>query len=432
MMNRDILRIALPAIVANITVPLLSLADIAIMGHIGDATYLAAISIGTMMFNVMYWLLGFLRMGTSGMTAQAFGAGDAQVVRGLYYGSLRSALLLGLLIVLFSQPLLWVLLWAFQTGDDVRELVSTYYNICVAGAPAVLGSFALTGWLIGMQNTRISMAVSVAQNIMNILLSVAFVFVFRLDIVGVALGTVLSQWAAFLALLALSYRSFAPFVSGISSILRRTGVSLWKGKGGVTYMNIFFRTVCLVAVNLYFTSAGSAQGTVVLATNTLLMTFFTLFSYIMDGFAYAGEALGGKMYGSNDLRGLQDVHRRLLLCGVVLVTLYTAVYALLGDWFVSLLTTDGAVIGRVGDYFHFVLLIPVCGAWAFIYDGLFIGMTRTREMLLSTLCGAVAFFIVFLSMKTAIGNSALWLALLSYLLLRGAVLAACFNKKAIL
>lgn len=432
MMSRDILRIALPAVVANVTVPLLSLADIAIMGHIGDATYLATISIGTMMFNVMYWLLGFLRMGTSGMTAQAFGAGDGKVLRGLYYGSLRSALLLGLLLVALSQPLLRVMLWAFQAGGDVRELISTYYIICVAGAPAVLGSFALTGWLIGMQNTRIAMAVSIAQNITNILLSVGFVFVLRLDIVGVALGTMLSQWAAFLALLALSYRSFASVVNGICGIFRKTGVSLWKGKGGVTYMNIFFRTICLVVVNLYFTSAGSAQGTVVLATNTLLMTFFTLFSYIMDGFAYAGEALGGKMYGRNDGAGLQEVHRRLLLWGVVLVAVYTAVYAIGGEWFARLLTTDGNVISRVSDYFHFVLLIPVCGAWAFIYDGLFIGMTRTREMLLSTLFGATAFFIVFLSMKGTIGNSALWLALLSYLLLRGAVLATCYNKNPIL
>ncbi len=428
-MDREILRIALPAIVSNITVPLLSLADIAIMGHIGDATYLAAISIGTMMFNVMYWLLGFLRMGTSGMTAQALGAGDGVRIKGLFYGSLRSALLLGLLIIALSLPLLRILLWAFQTGEEVEGLVSAYFYICIFGAPAVLGNFALTGWLIGMQNTRITMVVSIAQNIINILLSVTFVFLVKLDVKGVAMGTMLSQWIAFLSLLFFSRHTFADHLKGMSVIFRDNGVSLWKGSGGVTYMNIFLRTVCLVAVNLYFTSAGSAQGTVVLAVNTLLMTFFTLFSYIMDGFAFAGEAIGGRMYGKGDGRGLGAVHRRLLLWGAALVVLYTALYAFLGNWLVTLLTTDSEVINRVGDYFHFVLLIPVAGAWAFIYDGLFIGMTRTREMLLSTLIGAISFFMVFLSLRAAIGNSALWLALLSYLLFRGAVLAVCFSRR---
>ncbi len=428
-MDREILRIALPAIVSNITVPLLSLADIAIMGHIGDATYLAAISIGTMMFNVMYWLLGFLRMGTSGMTAQAFGAGDRVRIKGLFYGSLRSALLLGLLIIALSLPLLRILLWAFQTGEEVEGLVSAYFYICIFGAPAVLGNFALTGWLIGMQNTRITMVVSIAQNIINILLSVTFVFLVKLDVKGVAMGTMLSQWIAFLSLLFFSRHTFADHLKGMSVIFRDNGVSLWKGSGGVTYMNIFLRTVCLVAVNLYFTSAGSAQGTVVLAVNTLLMTFFTLFSYIMDGFAFAGEAIGGRMYGKGDGRGLGAVHRRLLMWGAALVVLYTALYAFLGNWLVTLLTTDSEVINRVGDYFHFVLLIPVAGAWAFIYDGLFIGMTRTREMLLSTLIGAISFFMVFLSLRAAIGNSALWLALLSYLLFRGAVLAVCFSRR---
>ncbi len=427
-MNREILRLALPSIISNITVPLLSLVDIAIMGHAGDASYLAAISVGAMIFNIMYWILGFLRMGTSGMTSQALGRGDALAMRRLFIDSLRLALLMGLALIVLSSPISEFMLWAFQVGDAERELVSAYYYVCIMAAPAVLGSFALSGWLIGMQNTRIPMQVAIGQNVLNIVLSVVFVFGLDMQITGVALGTMLSQWTAFFMLLWLARRKFGILTECLSDLWRSFDFAILSNSGGKTYLNIFLRTVCLVAVNLYFTSAGSAQGAIVLSANTLLMTFFTIFSYIMDGFAFAAEAIGGRLFGAGDNVGVRQLHHRLMFWGAGLVVVFTTFYALLGEPFLGVLTDEPLVIARAREYFHYVLLVPACGMMAFVYDGLFIGMTRTQEMLFSTFIASTFFFTVSLSLMPEMGNSVLWIALLGYLLLRGIVLLVMFFK----
>lgn len=423
-MNRQILRLALPSIVSNITVPLLSLVDIAIVGHIGNAVYLAAISVGAMIFNVMYWVLAFLRMGTSGMTAQALGRKDDESVRWLFSNGLSLAFLLGSLFLVAFVPIRHVAMILMQVGSDTMPLVSTYFNICIIGAPAVLGAFALNGWLVGMQNTRIPMFVAISQNVVNIFLSLLFVFLLEMDISGVALGTMLSQWLAFLMLFFAARHQYPSHARFCSFSLKGEMI---KGFLSVN-KDIFLRTVCLVAVNLYFTSAGSAQGAVILAVNTLIMTFFTVFSYFMDGFAFAGEALGGKFLGAKNRDALSELHRRLLVWGGAFMLLFTAVYAFGGDDLLALLTSDMTVVEASNEYIHYALLIPPCGILAFIYDGLFIGMTRTKEMLLSCFVGALAFFLLYFSFRSSLGNDALWLALLTYLLFRGIVLAIRWQK----
>ncbi len=426
-MNREILRLALPSIISNITVPLLSLVDIAIMGHIGDATYLAAISVGAMMFNVMYWVLGFLRMSTSGLTSQALGRGDADGIRRMFTRSIANALKSGTLLVLLGYPLRCALLWAFQVGSDTEGIVTTYFDVCIFGAPAVLCSFALNGWLIGMQDTKTPMTVAVTQNVVNIALSLFFVYALGAGVTGVALGTMLSQWIAAAMLFLLARRHHGGFA------VWRSGAAKAEPHGGKSFsalnVQIFLRTLCLVSVNMYFTSAGSAQGAVTLSVNTLLMTFFTLFSYVMDGFAFAGEAMGGKFYGAGDRKSLSALHGRLLLWGVTLVVLFTSVYACCGNGLLGLLTSDMTVIAAARPYFRFVLFVPLCGMMAFVYDGLFIGMTRTLEMLLSCFVGAVTFFSLYLFLRGSWGNDALWYAFLAYLVLRGVLLAMLFRKK---
>jgi MATE family multidrug resistance protein len=299
-MDRQILKLALPSIVSNITVPLLGLCDVTIMGHVGGAAHIGAIAVGSMIFNVMYWLFGFLRMGTSGMTAQAYGLStrkkkggtrsedtiassdcSAFLRRGLQVG-----IGIGLLFVVLQVPLRHLSLWLMQAEGEVRTLAIPYYNICIWGAPAMLGLYALTGWFIGMQNTKIPMAIAIGQNVLNIGASLLFVLVLGMGVEGVALGTVIAQWAGFLVALACSVRVFG--------FRWRTEGRVSTRRYFVTNSFIFLRTLCLVAVNLYFTSAGAAQGAEILASNTLLMQLFTLFSYVMDGFAYAGEALAGR------------------------------------------------------------------------------------------------------------------------------------------
>ena len=203
-MNSKILHLALPSIVSNITVPLLGLCDVTIMGHVGGATHIGAIAVGSMIFNVMYWLFGFLRMGNSGMTAQAFGAGRMDEVVRLHRQGLLLGVGIGLLIILLQVPLQWFTFWLMQPDDEVYRLCIPYYYICVWGAPAMLGLYSLTGWFIGIQNTRVPMAIAIGQNVVNILTSLTLVIVFGMGIEGVALGTLISQWAAFCAAALLS------------------------------------------------------------------------------------------------------------------------------------------------------------------------------------------------------------------------------------
>ena len=423
-MNKKILSLALPSIASNITVPLLGLCDVTIMGHIGGATSIAAIAVGSMIFNVMYWLFGFLRMGTSGITAQAVGrlgvSGEDGGVSGECLGILRSSLLtaltFGLAIVVLQVPLQWLTFWLMQVPEDVNALCTLYYYICVWGAPAMLGLYSLTGWFIGMQDTRTPMTIAIGQNVVNILLSLFLVIVLHLGIVGVAVGTLVSQWAAFLTALVLSKRG----VRGGNGVVRGYHPPLPKHLLKV-YLDIFLRTLCLVAVNLFFTSAGAAQGALTLAANTLLMQFFMFFSYVMDGFAYAGEALAGKSYGGGDLPQLRRVTVLLFRWGALVTVLFTITYWAAGPHILALLTSDALVVAAAGRYLPWVVLIPAVGMAAFVWDGIFIGITDTRGMLVSSFVATLLFFALWLLLAPTMGNNALWLALSAYLMLRGVV-----------
>ena len=441
--NRKILALALPSIASNVTVPLLGLCDVTIMGHIGGATSIAAIAVGSMVFNVMYWLFGFLRMGTSGLTAQAYGREVS--TQGVLSSSLLAGLALGLAIVVLQVPLQWLAFRLMQMQADVAALCTPYYYICVWGAPAVLALYSLTGWFIGMQDTRTPMAIAIGQNVLNIAVSLFLVIVLRMGIVGVALGTMCSQWAAFLAALlfvrrkvgsmeqkgrsenkpffpiertALSNRKNGSFPSKERLILRKALEGLSKPQLKV-YADIFLRTLCLVAVNLYFTSAGSAQGALTLAANTLLMQFFMFFSYVMDGFAFAGEALAGKSYGAGDVEGLRRVVTALFRWGLGVAVVFTVAYWLLGSDVLALLTSDTEVIAAAEGYMAWAVLIPAAGMAAFVWDGVFIGITATRGMFWSCLMASAAFFAIYLLLTPKMANHALWLAMLVYLALRG-------------
>ncbi|MBP5338026.1 MAG: MATE family efflux transporter [Prevotella sp.] len=429
--DREIWRLTLPSIVSNITVPLLGLCDVTIMGHVGGATHIGAIAVGSMIFNVMYWLFGFLRMGTSGLTAQAFGRQAAHALSDgesstldILHGSLLSALLLGAAIVVLQVPLQLLTFWLMQPTPDVSALCTPYYYTCVWGAPAVLGLYALTGWLVGMQDTRLPMMIAIGQNVVNIVASLLLVLVFHLGVQGVALGTLIAQWAGFgFALLSIlrsvkvkvgsdkQRRFFATFLTFHFSLLTN----------GRVYLEIFLRTVCLVAVNLYFTSAGAVQGAEILAANTLLMQLFTLFSYVMDGLAFAGEALAGKSYGAADLRQLHHTVGHLFAWGGGVAVLFTVAYWLGGTAFLGLLTSDRQVVATAAAYLPWAVLIPVAGTAAFVWDGVFIGITATRGMLLACLVAAVSFFALWLLFSPSLQNHALWLALIAYLALRGIV-----------
>ena len=426
-MNKRILQLAVPSIISNITVPLLGLVDVAIVGHIGDAAYIGAIAVGSMLFNVIYWLFGFLRMGTSGMTSQALGRRDLAEVLRLLVRSLSIGVGIGVLFFVLQKWLIGCGLWAMSPETDVVELARRYCYVCIWGAPAVLGLYGFTGWFIGMQNTRIPMMVSLTQNVVNIIASLLLVFVCGMTVEGVALGTVIAQWWGFL-MACLFYRFHYRRLSKYDYRRHLFAAEPLKQFFSLN-KDIFLRTLCLVAVNLFFTAAGSRESTIVLAVNTLLMTLFTIFSYFMDGFAYAAEALSGKYYGARNMGAFREVVRRTMGFGAVVAVGFTLLYIVGGENFLSLLTNDKQVIAASGEYFWWAVLIPLSGMSAFVFDGIFVGITQSKSMLCSTGVASASFFGLFFGLHPFWGNHALWLAFILYLLLRGIVLFVIYRKK---
>ena len=422
-MNKQILHIALPSIISNITVPLLALVDTTIVGHLGSASYIAAIALGGMIFNMIYWLFNFLRMGTGGLTAQAYGANQHQATSYILLRSLTIAGGIALTLLLLQRPIFQVTFHFVTATAEVRSFASIYFNILIWGAPAMLALYSFTGWFLGMQNARIPMCIAITQNVVNIAVSTLLVFGCHLKIEGVALGTLISQYTALLLAVIFCLTKFdvkqhfeLKAILDINTLKRFFQVN----------RDIFLRTLCLIAVTTYFTSAGSTQGELTLAANTLLMQFFIIFSYFMDGFAYAGEALGGRYFGAHDRLNFQRMTRCLFAWGGALSVLFFFIYFLSGTSLLHLLTNDSQVINRAQQYLPIVYFIPLISFAAFLFDGLYIGTTATRYMLISMFCASAAFFV--LINVCTLSNTLLWLAFLVYLGGRGLMQAFLFKK----
>jgi MATE family multidrug resistance protein len=445
MRNRQILNIALPAIAANITVPLLGLVDVAIVGHMGSAAYIGAVAVGSMIFNLVYWLFGFLRMGTSGLTAQAFGRRDFSEVIRLMVRSMGVALSIGLAMIVLQVPLRWLMFWLIAPTADVMPLAKNYYRIVIWGAPASLSLFALTGWFIGMQNTRIPMFIAIMQNVVNIVVSLALVYGLGMKIEGVALGTVIAQYTALMTSLWLFGRYYGRLFNRHSSTshlppsttshlslhdaLSKVSAVLGDCRGFFTVnRDIFLRTLCLVSVNLFFTSAGARYGAVILSVNTVFMQFYLFYSYFMDGFAYAGEALCGRYYGAADRQAFSQTLRRLFLWTLGVTAVFTILYIGWGMDIVRLLTDEASVIATASQFVIWAWLIPAAGALAFLWDGIFIGITATRAMLLTSVVATLLFFVIYVVAVPTLANHALWLAQVVYLMARGVAQTIWYNK----
>lgn len=418
-MHKQILRLAIPSIISNITVPLLGLVDVAITGHMGEARYMAAIAVGSMVFNIIYWLFSFLRFGTGGLTAQEFGKAHINN-HGTAYILLRSqtiSLLLAALLLILQTPIFTLTMWIIQPEADLVSVVRTYYSICIWGTIPSLALYSFTGWFVGMQNTKLPMIISIAQNVINILLSYVFVYVLNMKIEGIALGTLIAQWSGALLALALIvfyYRGIWKGVSLRSNLYRR-------GWGRFLAVNrvLFMRTLFLVAVNLYFIVVGAKGGAVILAVNSVLMQMFILYTYVMDGFAFAAEALCGRYYGAKDRPNFSLALRGVWQLSILLTIIYTLLYALCGEGFLYLLTDDESIRLASMEYLPWAIAIPFCGLAAFVLDGLFVGITNSVGMLCGTAIGATTFFLLYFMLYDSLHNHALWLAFNAYLLMRG-------------
>ena len=416
-MNRRILHFAIPSIVSNITVPLLGLVDVTIVGHLGATAYIGAIAVGGLLFNILYWNFGFLRMGTSGLTSQAYGRKDKDAEIRILVQAVSVGLFSALAMLILQYPIERLAFRLLDTSAEVEQYTVTYFRICIWGAPAVLAQYGFTGWFIGMQNSRYPMYIAIVMNVINIVCSSCFVFLFGMKVEGVALGTVVAQYSGVMMALGLWFYNYKElwgrmtFKGSLQLIAMRRFFAVNR--------DIFLRTLCLIGVTTFFTSTGARQGDVILAVNTLLMQLFTLFSYIMDGFAYAGEALSGRYVGACNLIQLKRAVRALFGWGVGLSLVFTLLYGVGGENFLGLLTNDKIVIETAGHYFYWVLAIPLAGFAAFLWDGILIGATATRFMLWSMLVASGSFFVIYYCFSGATNNHMLWLAFLVYLALRG-------------
>ncbi len=422
-MNRKILRLAIPNIVSNITVPLLGMVDLAIVGRLGDDALIGGIAVGGAVFNFLYWNFGFLRMGTSGFTAQAYGARELrEAARVLVRGVCVAAAVAGM-VWIFQRPLLEGALWIMEGSEAVEEAARRYFRVRVWAAPATLSLYAFTGWFIGMQNSRIPMWISIGINVMNIGCSFAAVRGFGMGIEGVALGTVVAQWSGVAMAVVIVGQYYGRFFG--CEILRQSGVLSWGVMRRFFRVNgdIFLRTVCLVAVFTYFTAASTRMGDTLLAVNTLMLQLFTLFSYMMDGFAYAGEALAGRYWGAGNRQLLRRAVRGLLGWGAVLAGLFTLLYAVAGSEILGLFTDSSVILEAARGYAGWAVLVPVCSFLAFLLDGILVGITATALMRNAMFAATALFFGFYFSVGQGWGNAGLWGAFLIFLFVRGAAQA---------
>ncbi len=411
--NRDILALALPSIVTNITTPLLGLVDVAITGHMGSAVYLAAIAVGSTVFNLLYWLVSFIRMSASGMTAQAFGRGGHEGQSLILSRELLVSTVIGVCLIALSPLIAAPLIRFVDPSAESSLMAMRYLRIAVWGAPAVLATYAFSGWFLGRQNSRIPMWVSILINVSNILISLLLVFGLGWRIEGVATGTLAAQWIGAVTFLVMALRQHLSW-PGWRLLLAPREIAGFFRTNGV----LFLRTVCMIAVTLWFTRTGASQGNVTLAANALLIQLFMLFSYVMDGYAFAGEALVGRDIGRRDVPALRLTVRSLLRWSASLAVVFTLLYILGGESFLGLLSDDHEVIATSAEYAAWAFAIPMASFAAFAYDGIFIGTTSGRMMLLPMLYAAIAFFAVYAATYHPMGNHGLWLAFLAYLLTR--------------
>ena len=426
--NRDILRLALPSILANITIPLVGLVDTAIVGHISDAAAIGGIAIGTMLFDLLYWNFGFLRVGTSGLTAQAYGAQRQDECTRILRRSVSIALIAAIAI--------WAIQWLFVTAVlavvpcsvAAANVARRYFYIRIWAAPATLCLMAFKGWFIGMQDTRSPMAVDILVNAVNMLASYLLAVPGELGVEGVAWGTLIAQYTGLIL-------AFVILVARYRFVFGR--MEWWRGDWRRLIRlntNLFIRSLCFMVVYVGFISLAGRYGDNLLAVSSILMKLFMFFSYFVDGFAYAGEALVGRFIGERELETDSLASRFLPLISQLFVwslgvgILFTLVYAIWGQPVIGLLTDDAAVLTSVPPYLGWLIAMPIISTLAFMWDGIYVGATEGVAIRNSMIWAAISFVVAYLITYRWCGLHALYVAYFAHLIARVAYLSARYPQ----
>jgi MATE family multidrug resistance protein len=416
-LNKKILNIAIPNIISNITIPLLGIVDLALVGHLDSKVYIGAIAIGSMIFNFIYWGFSFLRMGTSGFTAQSYGKKNFKESFFILYRALFVGIIGALFLLILQKPIGLLSFYILDGSSEVEFFARQYFYIRIWAAPATIAIYSISGWFIGMQNAKIPMVIAIVINILNITFNLFFVKILGMKSDGVALGTVLAQYSGLIVgiLFLTKHSKRLKIYLIIKDILQAKALKKFFNVN----KDIFIRTMSLVLALSFFTAKSAKSGDTLLAANTLLLQFFTIYAYIVDGFAFAGEALAGRYYGAQDKVKLIKVTKLLFYWGLILAMIFTIVYYFGGNLLLSVLTNNVEVIQNIQPYLFWIYLIPILTFGAFIWDGIFIGVTASSGMRNAML---ISTFLIFLPsyfiLNHFFGNHGLWAAFMLFMIAR--------------
>ena len=423
--NKQIYRLALPNIISNFSIPLLGAVDTALMGRLESEHYLGAVGIGGVIFSFIYWGFGFLRMATTGLTAQAFGENDTPECGRLLLRAAGIGLMGSLFLVIFQWQLADMSFLLINTSPEVEHLARAYFHIRIYAAPATLCLHALHGVFLGLQNAHYPMLLTIVVNLINIVLNLVFVQMLGMKVEGVAFATVIAQYVGVLLAILLFFRRYRGILRGwnIREVLLLSKLKRFLSISG----DIFIRTCCLVFSHAYFTAKSAALSDTFLAINTILLQYINLLSYAIDGFAFAAESLVGRYKGAQDLHTLKQTTRLIFLWAFLFAGVILLILACFGERLLYVFTDQMSLVEQAEVYLIWVIIAPVINVAAYIWDGIFLGATASRALrnsvIVSTLLYLSAVYLL-----TPFGNHGLWGALTLLLVARGVSLTVLAPK----
>ncbi|MCD4835206.1 MAG: MATE family efflux transporter [Bacteroidales bacterium] len=416
-MNKRILNISIPNIISNITVPLLGIVDLALVGHLDSKVYIGAIALGSMIFNFIYWGFSFLRMGTGGFAAQSYGKKDFRESFYILYRALLVGFIGAVFLLIIQKPIDLLSFFIINGSDEVEFFARQYFYIRIWAAPATIALYSISGWYIGMQNAKIPMIIAITVNLLNVGFNVLFIKVFGMKSDGVALGTVLAQYLGLivgLIFLSKNSKRLKQYLN-FKEILQLNALKKFFNVN----KDIFIRTISLVFALSFFTAKSAKYGDTLLAVNTLLLQFFMIYAHVVDGFAFAGEALAGKYFGARDKFNLIKVSKFLFYWGLLMAGIFTIAYYFGDNLLLKILTDNTEIINNIQPYLFWIYLIPVITFGAFIWDGIFIGVTASASMRNTMLISTFLVFIPsYFILHHYFYNHGLWAAFMIFMIAR--------------
>lgn len=420
-MNKQILRLAIPNIISNLTVPLLGIVDTALMGHLQHVYYLGALAVGSMIFNFIFWGFGFLRMGTTGLTAQAFGRDDKSESIMTLSRALLVAGVAGFIILILQFFIIDLSLWVIDASPAVEQFTRVYFNIRIFTAPAVLAMYAINGWFMGMQNVRYPMIVTVVLNLTNVGLDVWFIYGLNMEIAGAAWGTLIARYVG---LVLAVFLLIAHYKEWLTAYVQKKLLQVDElKKFFLVNRDIFIRTLCLIFAFSFFTAKSATFGNVLLAANAILLELWLIVSYAVDGFAFAAESLIGRYTGAADKNKIKKAVKYCFVWGFGLGIGYAIIYAVFSRQVLLIFTDQKDVIKAALVFFGWVVAGPVVSSFCYIWDGIYIGATATAAMRNSMLLATIFIFLpAYFIGVPFLGNHAIWLAMTLFMIGRGATL----------